>query len=333
MKHILRYRIGITLCFAAALVAVTAVRRGPKDAEGLQRDLFWATKLTWRHCADCVVAGDSRTCRGIAPEAMEAVMGDWRVLNFGFDSVGYSEDYLAAIEAVLDPDSPRKVILLGITPYSLTPKAVRSNEYEYRRRWLPYQSLLGLYTHESLRFLRPMPVDEVSSRFAGVGAVRCAAVAPDQDYRADGWLAVDRGARPATYLKRRRAAYAHNRVSNRIVGAFVRHVERWRNVGIRVFGFRPPIAAAVLEIEQQCSGFDEAGFVAAFERAGGVWIPIDRTDYATYDGSHVGKREAVRLSRVVAYRMRRATGTRMARGAAGGDTHVDCPAETTRTDR
>ncbi|MFQ5423765.1 MAG: hypothetical protein ACE5F9_07275 [Phycisphaerae bacterium] len=333
MNRILRYRIVITLCFAAALVAVTAVRHGPKDAEGLRRDLFWATKITWRHCADGVIAGDSRACRGLAPEVMETELSGCRLLNFGFESVGYSEDYLAAIEAVLDPNSSRRVILLGITPYSLTPVAVKNNEFEYRRRWLPYQSLAGLYARESLRFLRPMPVDEVIRRLVATGAAPQSTVDSDYDYRADGWMAVDRSTGSATYLKRRRAVYAQNTVDAAIVQTLLRFVRKWRAAGIDVYAFRFPIAEVVFEIERDCSDFDEAAFVAALEHAGGVWIAIDRAGYATYDGSHLGKREAVRLSRALARRMRSLTGTPAARAAVGGDVYAKRQAQTTPPDR
>lgn len=301
VTRVVRGRILATLGLAILLVIVTAVRRGPDDRAGLHRDLFWAEKLTWRQCADFVIAGDSRACRDVAPPALSARLPYRRILNFAFDSSGYSEAYLHAIENVLDGAARPTAIALAITPYSLTEAAVRENEFEYRRRWMPFQSRAGLYARQSLRFLRPMRIDDLPAQLLGRGDDAAQMTDADHEYRDDGWLAMARrGGDTTMYVSQYRAAFLDNSASAEVIDTLLTHVRRWRAAGINVYAFRPPVAEPILDIERDCSGFDEAAFIAALRRAGGVWIPMPPTGFLTYDGSHLGRDEAARFSTALA---------------------------------
>lgn len=298
MNTITKHRIAITLVLALGLVVATSVRRGSGNDTEFRQDRFWATKLTWNGLADCVIAGDSRACRGLAPESISSVLKDRRVLNFAFDSCGFSEEYLRAIEDVLDRDSGHRSILLGITPYSLTSAALKHSEFEYRREWLPYQSMVGLYAKESLRFLRPMRVDQIPELLIRPIASEAAS---DHEFGPDGWLALARlGGDTTVYVQQYRDAFYDNQVRPEIVDNLLQQVNRWHASGIRVYGFIPPIAPPIREVEQACSGFNDATFIESFECVGGNWIPAGETDYVTYDGSHLGRDEARRFSRTLA---------------------------------
>ncbi len=111
------------------------------------------------------------------------------------------------------------------------------------------------------------------------------------------------------YVQQYRDAFHDNRVRPVIVDNLLRHVRRWRAKGIRVYGFSPPIAQPILEVEQTCSGFDAAAFMEAFERVGGLWMPAGGTGYVTYDGSHLGRDEARRFSRTLAVQILEAEST------------------------
>ncbi len=296
-----RLRIAGTFALAGLLVALTAARRGPDDHVGLQLDVFWANKLDWKGAADCVIAGDSRACRCVAPPVLADRDEFARVLNFAFDSIGYSAAYLEAIERVVDPEARRRTIVLAITPYSLTPAAVRNNEFEFRRRWLPGQSRAGMYARQSLRFLRPMRVDDLPSLVRGG---RDEARSTDYECRTDGWLAMDRlGGNTTMYVAQYERALRENAVDDDVVIGLLETVRRWSADGMTVFGFRPPIAGPILEVEQRCSGFDQEAFVEAFERAGGRWLDLPPTGFQTYDGSHLGRDEARRFSRLLSLQM------------------------------
>jgi len=292
LTFITRHRIAITSAIALALIAATALRRGPSDPDLRNLSQFWSGKMAWRGAADCVIAGDSRAGQGLVPAVLRERLGDARVLNFAFDSGGYSEEYLGAIDRVLDADSPAPTILLALTPYSLTPGAIRLNEFEHQRHLAssPLKSALG----DSLDRLQPMRVDRVMTELSGR---RTNGPAKDRLWHDDGWVQVLRdGGNERMYVDHYHESFQDNHVDADIVRNVARHVARWRGRGIRVAAFRPPVAAPIRAIEDTCSQFDETAIRAILTDAGAQWLDVAGSPYATYDGSHLGSREAMRLS-------------------------------------
>jgi len=305
MKYLMRYRIVCTLTLALLLVGATALRRGPDDGEALKADLFWAQKLSWHAEASCVIAGDSRACRALVPAILDESIPQQQTLNFAFDSSGYSAAYLEAIEAVLNPEAPKRIILLGITPYSLTPAASQNSEFEYRRGWMPFQSMTSLYAKQSLRYVHPMRIDRAYDELVAPTPKQITDAERDRAFNKDGWLAMNRyDGREDIYADHYRASFKGNRVDSVIVEQLLDRVRRWRKLGIRVIAFRPPASRIIYNIENEHSGFDEAAFREAFDTVGGEWIEIDATGYVTYDGSHVGREEAVRFTSNLAQQIR-----------------------------
>ena len=63
-----------------------------------------------------------------------------------------------------------------------------------------------------------------------------------------------------------------------------------------MFGFRVPSTEKMVALENEISGFDEAAFIEGFKAAGGIWFDIPLEPYHTYDGAHLVKPSAIRLS-------------------------------------
>jgi len=178
-------------------------------------------------------------------------------------------------------------VLLGITPYSLTPAALATNEFEYRRNWMPFQSITGLYAKQSLRYVHPLRVDKAYDELITATPKAATQAERDREFHDDGWLAMNRyDGREDVYAEHYRASFEGNTVDSEIVEQLLIYVRDWREKGIRVIAFRPPVSEVILSIENENSGFDESAFRAAFEAAGGRWIEIEPTRYVTYDGSH-----------------------------------------------
>lgn len=292
MSFITRYRIAITFVIALVIIAATAVRRGPSDPDLPNLSQFWANKMSWRGAADCVVAGDSSAGQGIVPATLSEQLGGARVLNFAFDSGGYSEEYLLAIDEVLDHSSPSPIILLALTPYSLTPGAIRLNEFEHQRHLAA--SPLTVAFADSLDRLQPMQVDRVGQELAGR---RTKGPARDRIWHADGWVQVKRGAgNERMYARHYHESFVDNKVSADVVRNVARHVADWSRKGVRVAVFRAPAASPIRAIENACSGFDEALIQRLLENAGAQWLEPGGQPYVTYDGRHLGAREAMRLT-------------------------------------
>lgn len=248
--------------------------------------------MTWRSAADCVIAGDSRAGQGLVPSTLREQLDGARVLNFAFDSGGYSEEYLQAIDDVLDDASPSPIILLALTPYSLTPGAIRLNEFEHQRHLAA--SPLKVALSDSLDRLGPMRIDRVGRELMGR---RSSGPAQDRVWHPDGWVQVKReGGNERMYEKHYHESFADNRVSTDIVRNVARHVTDWSRRGVHVAAFRAPISAPIRAIEDACSGFDEAAIRDTLVAAGAHWLEPSGIPYLTYDGSHLGGREAMRLT-------------------------------------
>ncbi len=285
---------------ALLVLAVTAAR--PRDLRGMPVPAFWAHKLLSGPTHDIVLLGDSRTYRGLSPEVMAAEIESsapgLRIFNFGFSSVGLTQDYAAAGAARLDPASPRATLVLGVTPLSLTPRAAVDNGFIDRsarsRRALWLDRWLGIVPH----VLAPLPPRAWPTLLPQGRRDRVRYV---QDFHADGWVASDKiPARADEAVERYRSALGGERVSPAIVADLVAQVAAWQERGITVFALRPPTSAAMRAAEAEITGFDEQALRAGIEAAGGHWIAIDPEAYASYDGSHIGSAAARALSADVA---------------------------------
>jgi hypothetical protein len=85
-------------------------------------------------------------------------------------------------------------------------------------------------------------------------------------------------------------------VSTHLIENVIVQTGKWVREGIRVYAFRPPTTPEMRELESLLSGFDEKDFLDRLGKAGGIWIPVSLQEYRSYDGSHLDKENAKRLS-------------------------------------
>lgn len=276
-----------------AFVVLTGVIRGPEgsDPKGISREEMWQKKLTAPAAFNVVFAGDSRTLYDVAPQEVRAVYPEAHVLNFAFNYVGMTSQYLRATEDKLDPAAQPRIIVVGITPREFTPLNLRVSGYEEERGrsrtdWAFDAGLPGFST-----FLRPITPGAAFLHLAG-------RMRRDQNFYADGWVSqtVDPPDNEI-FLKQYRPLFRDNRISEQAVENFLAVVAAWRAKGIEVYAFRPPTIADMVEIENGTSGFDEQAFARRFTAAGGSWISVPLGHYEVSDGSHLVPADARRFSR------------------------------------
>lgn len=271
------------------------------DVTGVPPDVFWATKLDWRGCADVVIAGDSRVYRGISPSEMEQILPDTTVLNYGFSSMGYSEMYLKAIHDVLDPASARRVIILGINGRSLTQKASKDNGFVWHLERPLSERAFSRWLGALLHKFRP--TDLLNHKVPALLAEK-QEEHYYQHYRGDGWAACYKVPEtPDEAIEAYRELLdrdEENVVSDKIVNELLQAVTAWRKEGIEVYGFQPPCGPDLMELESRLTECDDSTLIARFEAAGGKWLRLPEQEYHTYDGNHLHRDEAVRFSRVLA---------------------------------
>jgi hypothetical protein len=285
----------------ASVIVLVLLAGARSDAVMKRRlpDTFWAQKLLWGPEFDVVVGGDSRVYRGVSPGAMQEFLPRRRIANFGFSSCGFTSSYLDAVESLLDPQSREETIVLGVTAHTLTPEAAKDNHFLRLARKKRFELLQMAWLGQVAWFFSPYGAEELADLFgeetAGYSSV----------WHADGWVASRKTPEDPTeavraYRRHAKRLKSRARVSDRIVKRFLQRVARWRDQGVRVYGFRPPIVPELAEVERRDMGFDETAFVRQFESAGGVWLAFQAGRYHSYDGSHLRDDAAVTFSKDLA---------------------------------
>jgi hypothetical protein len=271
------------------LLLGTGLLRPPSNDSGVPRDIFWLEKSQWGPEYDIVLAGDSRTYCSTSPAVMSQSLGDYRIANFGFPAAGLIEVYLEAVERLLDPASPHRTVILGVTPHSLTPEATMENDFLEIRNMHAVERQIHLRMGRFLHFLRPFNLMELTNAVTGrkLGIY--------QTFYPDGWVAQRRVPdNPMNDLNRYSEMFINNEVDERSIDEALEFVRSWSSSGTRVYGFRPPTTPEMVELENEKSGFNHALFVTRFEEAGGTWLDLPLYGYHSHDGSHL-REDAARV--------------------------------------
>ncbi len=253
---------------------------------------FWIQKIAHLQAYDLVVMGDSRVYRSISPQAMQAYLPGYRILNFGFSAGGLNSVMYAEAERRLDPGSDIRTIVLGVTPHALTPSTM--DNAQYVRLLAMQRSYVDLLPLPVLDFFSPIAPEDI---LAIVNPPETHSDYYYQEWFADGWIASNREPPdPSRGLRAYSDIFDDNQVSSLLLEALYQQVAVWTQAGIQVYGFRVPTTTAMVELENASSGFDEEAFRIAFEDAGGIWFSFPVERYASYDSSHLHRDSAVLLS-------------------------------------
>jgi hypothetical protein len=291
-----RQRFIVTIILSSLLLLSVGFVRPPEGEgnTGLYREAFWRKKMNWSAQFDVVLAGDSRVLCDFSPASMGEVLTSHRIANFAFNYVGLTPEYLRAVESKLDSASHYKIIVLGITPRALTPLNERVSGYlEEKNRSLD-EVVVASYLAPLVSFFRPISIVSMKKSL----------LRQEQGYKdfyPDGWMSVKLlPPNPKADLGVYQRIFINNRVSPNTIDELLKIVREWRQKGIKVYAFRPPAAAEIVEVENTQSGFDESAFARRFTQAGGSWVTVDTSSYEICDGSHLSADSARRFSRVFA---------------------------------
>ena len=207
-------------------------------------------------------------------------------------------------ESKFDPGSKKKIVVLAVTPYSLTPDAAENKHYmqeKTRHREDIYQRL---YINPLLIFFEPTTPFDILEAIKG--KKNPLSELYYQEFHDDGWVAswiVPEN--PDKALKSYRDSFSKTKVSSELIQQLMRQTQDWVQQGIHLFAFRPPTTEKMDQLEKQLSGFNENLFVKQFQKMGGIWLSFDRKAYHSYDGSHLRKDSAIRFSQDLAVKIRR----------------------------
>ncbi len=280
---------GLRLRLLAVLVLVPSLGVGSFQVAGTPGDLpettFWAQKSLWSASFDLVIAGDSRAYQGISPDEMGSSFPQSARGNFGFQNAVLTPAYLNRVRSLISRDAPDPMIVLALTPHSLTMRHADFNGFtDWRAR--EHLRLLALPAFGWLnQFFKRLSVFElavmVRDRSMFVGA----------SYFEDGWVAGRHGL-PVDV----QSDFQENEISEELVDSLIEIVGEWTEGGVRVFALLMPSSPSVHELEITLSGLDVDSLEAKLGAAGAVWLnPSGR--YESYDGSHFTALSARMFSR------------------------------------
>ncbi|NQU53588.1 MAG: hypothetical protein HQ522_13725, partial [Bacteroidetes bacterium] len=120
----------ISITIILALLLATALSFVmPKNKEKYLGDMFWTKKTFAPSKYNVILMGDSRVYRGLSPEVMEEKLSGLKVLNFGFSNGGLNNGMFKAAEEKLIKSEQPKVIILGISPNTITGYTKNNQKY------------------------------------------------------------------------------------------------------------------------------------------------------------------------------------------------------------
>lgn len=288
-----RKRIPYVLLMAALLAIPFYFLRDEMDTEEIKKNRYWIAKSSNQKTYPVVFGGDSRVFRGLSPDDFESELEGYNAHNYAYWSNGMGRIYLEGLEQKVDMDSDLKLIVLGITPHSLTPNAARCEHYIYEMSRSKEQVLQSLYLSRVQEVFAPYGALELIRKIGGKSKPSNYRITYHQNGWVEShWIQPDTGYSAQFYED----IFTENRVNGEVINGFMEYVERWSGMGIHVAAFRPPTSQTIRNLEHERGGFDEEDFIERFTSAGGIWIPLDNDAYQTFDGNHVEHLSAMRLS-------------------------------------
>lgn len=284
--------LSVILCLSASTFLYKVLHFSPD--ESAQANRFWWNKAHAEHNAyNIVLLGDSRSLRGLSPAVMEEELQEANIYNFAFFAAGLTPGFLDTALQLLDKQASTKILVLGITPYSLTQAAAGNGHFT---QWANKSrvEVFGDVYFTSILDLFPRIIPPDVARW--IQGYRRRVV-----FHEDGWAECDVfPLRPEESLASYQSRFQSNSVRKCNIVPLLNAVREARDKDVIVYGFRPPTTNAMETIENRYSGFDEASFAVEFEDAGGRWLHVPGDDYESYDGSHLSSASARKLSKRLA---------------------------------
>ncbi|AXT61837.1 hypothetical protein D1816_16230 [Aquimarina sp. AD10] len=284
MKKQYLYRFFLLVLISAVGIFVVGKLRPEPISSQVQKEKFWSDKVHSTNKYDLIFEGDSRIYRGIDPKSVSKELKGLRVLNFGFSSGGHNELIFKEVENRLRND---KIIVLGLTPYSLTPKAQANKHYLQEKNRSQKDVFNRRFINPLFSFFDPIkPTDVIYYNDTIPGYY--------ERFKKNGWVESRKiPFNPKAALPGYVKDFESNIVSEDVLKNLFEQIEKWIQKDIKVFALRMPTTEEMEKLENELSGFKENEIRKSIEEIGAKWIEVDnRYDYVSYDGSHLDRESA-----------------------------------------
>ncbi len=282
------------ICLSILLTVCLGLFRPQKSYSEFSRDHFWTLKTHTSEKYGIVIYGDSRVYRGLAPEFVSSGTG-LSCFNFGYSSGSMSQRMLDFADSHLD-DTKTPVIVLGITPYSLTVDALKDQQFLQELNRSGYDKFQRMYIDPRLVFFDKIePTD-----LFGMGTTL------SEDHCTDGWVKTASPERNLSAgLESYKKSLSGNPIDQKAVDGLIRQIAAWGKQNITVIAYRPPTFDGMEALEDELTGFDENELASEIEAAGGFWLDLPNSGLVTYDGSHLTLESTIDVSQAINFRIKK----------------------------
>jgi len=286
-------RLIYVLLLSAVLLVLSGFLLPKPDTNKIIYERYWAYKTHRKDKHDIVIVGDSRAYRGVSPIAMNDILPDYRIFNFGYSSGRLTKEMYRQAEKRLDVKGKR-IVVLAVAPNTLT-KHPNENNHINSQLLLPKEEIYQrIYFAPFLQFFTAVKPEDFTRKKKKKEEYI-------EEYHDDGWvesyiIPEDTTKALSSYKK----WFTKVDVSPKLVGDLIKQTRIWSEKDIMVFAYRPPSSFTMENMEDSLSNFKQDEFIVEFENAGGKWIETNTTDYHSYDGSHLHKDSAIKLSKYIA---------------------------------
>ena len=290
MKYVHSFRLFFST-FSILLLCVFFLKKS--DNIGLNEQQFIRMKFDAQQDYNIIFAGDSRIMRGINPDIIENKL-HLKAFNFAFNALGYGKDYLDSVKSKIDIAGKRKIIVLGITPKSLTPFSLTTSEFKTQKNKSSFEKFQQRYLSQTSDKFKPISISNLFLEYTTQKVFK--------DYNSNGWMSLDAFPMDESYaIKLYSTTFKDNRVSDSIVHNVLVFVHECTRQGFEIYGIRPPVSEAIYGLEaEDHTGFNAAKFIDCFEQNGGRWLDFNVKKFEYSDGSHLSIASANNLSADIA---------------------------------
>ena len=241
---------------------------------------FWNNKVNDTKKYNFIISGDSRAYRGVSPNEVENIIENIKAKNLGFSSGGFNEEVFQLINKYLDIDKNNNIVLICLTPFSLTNSAYKSGHIKSLKKNIGFEKWKINNITKKLIFFDPIIPSEIAARYFGYGYYH--------KYYDNGWIEsekhpINRDVALKLYAKE----FANNKFSEKSFQVLLENIYKLTNKNVKVFVLRMPVYSKLKKLEDSLSGFDDDIVKTKIINNGGKWLDIDESRYSTYDGSHL----------------------------------------------
>lgn len=274
--------------------------------DGLDYERFWLKKTFSSPKFDVVLIGDSRVKNGLSPLHMEKELPGLKILNFGYNGMILDAEMLSAAETKLAPKSKRPIIIVGISPGAFVPNKDSNGLYhEYKNKGVSEFYIVhyfGAATSWLFDITKAISIDDFRKREGLEGKLT-------KEYLDSGWMSVaaeDLMEEDVTAIVKEEIKNKKNDVflDEKIMKDTIEKMISWSNRGIQVYAIRMPQHPLFKAFEDKLYKFDESDFRSRIDKSGVIWLHPSESSYFTYDGVHLEKESAEKLSVEVARMVR-----------------------------